>query len=305
MGLGQYEQGMIKAIAENDIRAARQYAVLALDNDTTQKNKMFVNRYKNILTSEGANMISLPDNLKGLLLCEDVSLSFKEKRYYITDELQSIAENIFKMSKVSQQLMEMQLPYRNATLLYGQPGTGKTLFGKYIAYKLGLPFCYMNFSRIIDSYMGVTSKNIGNAFTYASSNPCIFMLDEIDTISGNRSNHAYGCDAELNRVTVTLMQEFDKLANDVVVIAATNRVDIIDAALKSRIPQKYEVSPFGREDNYKMVQKFLSDIHFAVPEEKIETILEKHSDQRTIINELTIEIAGQLMERNSREICTE
>lgn len=59
MGLGNYEQNLIKSIAENDIREARKWAVAALNADTTQKNKGFVTRYKNILTSEGAGMIRL------------------------------------------------------------------------------------------------------------------------------------------------------------------------------------------------------------------------------------------------------
>ena len=80
MGLGNYEQNLIKSIAENDIREARKWAVAALNADTTQKNKGFVTRYKNILTSEGAGMIELPGNLKDILVCEDVSLSFKEIR---------------------------------------------------------------------------------------------------------------------------------------------------------------------------------------------------------------------------------
>lgn len=119
------------------------------------KNKGFVTRYKNILTSEGAGMIELPGNLKDILVCEDVSLSFKENRYYVTERQEIIAKNIFRLAKVSGKLMELMIPYKNATLLYGPPGTGKTMFGKYIAYKMGLPFCYLNFSKVVDSYMGV------------------------------------------------------------------------------------------------------------------------------------------------------
>lgn len=154
MGLGNYEQNLIKSIAENDIREARKWAVAALNADTTQKNKGFVTRYKNILTSEGAGMIELPGNLKDILVCEDVSLSFKENRYYVTERQENIAKNIFRLAKVSGKLMELMIPYKNATLLYGPPGTGKTMFGKYIAYKMGLPFCYLNFSKVVDSYMG-------------------------------------------------------------------------------------------------------------------------------------------------------
>ena len=247
MGLGNYEQNLIKSIAENDIREARKWAVAALNADTTQKNKGFVTRYKNILTSEGAGMIELPGNLKDILVCEDVSLSFKENRYYVTERQEIIAKNIFRLAKVSGKLMELMIPYKNATLLYGPPGTGKTMFGKYIAYKMGLPFCYLNFSKVVDSYMGVTSRNIAQAFTYASTNPCVFMLDEVDTISCNRERTSSGADREIGRVTVTLMQEFDKLANDVVVIAATNRLDILDKAFVSRCSQKYEMPPFTVE----------------------------------------------------------
>ena len=176
-------------------------------------------------------MIELPGNLKDILVCEDVSLSSKENRYYVTERQEIIAKNIFRLAKVSGKLMELMIPYKNATLLYGPPGTGKTMFGKYIAYKMGLPFCYLNFSKVVDSYMGVTSRNIAQAFTYASTNPCVFMLDEVDTISCNRERTSSGADREIGRVTVTLMQEFDKLANDVVVIAATNRPDVLDPAL--------------------------------------------------------------------------
>lgn len=143
------------------------------------------------------------------------------------------------MSVVSQKLMELQVPYKNATLLYGPPGTGKTMFARYIAYKKGLPFCYLNFSKAVDSYMGATSRNIAKAFTYAASNPCVFLLDEVDAISCNRSKGmSDGASKEIGRVTITLMQEFDRLPNDVIVLGATNRLDILDEAFISRFPVK-------------------------------------------------------------------
>lgn len=295
MGLGNNEQQLIKAIAENDIREARKWALCALDADKTQKNKWFVNRYKSILASEGANMIELPNNLKDIMLCEDVSISFKENRYYLTEKEKKISEEIFRMSKVSGKLMEMQIPYKNATLLYGPPGTGKTMFGKYIAYKMGLPFCYLNFSRVVDSYMGATSRNIAQAFTYASTNPCVFMLDEVDTISCNRAKSGSdGADKEIARVTITLMQEFDRIANDVVVLAATNRMDILDDAFISRCSLKYEMLPFSMEESRGMVYKFLNDIGMELSEYEVDSIIENEKDQRTIMSSLIRYIAGKI-----------
>lgn len=295
MGLGNSEQQMIKAIAENDIRVAKQWAVCALDADKTQKNKWFVNKYKSILTSEGANMIELPGNLKDIMLCEDVSVSFKENRYYLTEHEKQISEEIFRMAKVSGKLMEMQIPYKNATLLYGPPGTGKTMFGRYVAYKMKLPFCYLNFSQAVDSYMGVTSRNISRAFTYASANPCVFMLDEVDTISCNRAGRRFsGADKEMARVTITLMQEFDKLVNDVVIIAATNRLDLLDEAFVSRCSLKFEMAPFTESESQSMVYKFLNDINMELSEYVVDSIIRNGKDQREIMNKLIIEIAKRI-----------
>ena len=298
MGLGNYEQEIIKALAANDIRAAKKWALLALDEDKTQKNRNFVNRYKNILTSEGVGIIELPGDLKDILVCEDVSLTFKEDRYYVTEWQEKIAKEIFKMANVSQKLLEMQIAYKNATLLYGLPGVGKTVFGKYIAHQMGLPFCYLNFSKAVDSYMGATSRNISQAFSYASSNPCVFMLDEVDTISCNREKTSSGADRELGRVTVTLMQEFDKLPNDVIVIAATNRIDVMDKAFISRCSQKYEMFPFTPKENKNMISKFLSSINMTIPNAKIEQIIQTGMDQRSIMGDVIRFIAHEIYEKS-------
>jgi SpoVK/Ycf46/Vps4 family AAA+-type ATPase len=301
MSLNTYEQQLIKAVAGNDIREAKKWAVIALDADKTKKNEPFVNRYKSILTSEGSNMIELPGNLKEIMLCEDVSMSFKENRYYTTERENKIANQIFRMSKVSSKLMEMQIPYKNATLLYGPPGVGKTMFGKYIAYKMGLPFCYLNFSHVVGSYMGVTSQNISRAFTYTSSNPCVFMLDEVDTISLNReSSGGSGAEKEMARITITLMQEFDRLTNDVVIIAATNRLDLLDEAFISRCPIRHNMIPFSVEENRNMVQKFLTDINMSFPAAEIETLVTEEKDQRSVINRLVRKIAEKLEKESGK-----
>ena len=197
------------------------------------------------------------------------------------------------MAEVSQKLMELQIPYKNATLLYGPPETGKTMFARYIAFKKALPLCYLNFSRIIDSYMGSTAKNIAKAFAYASSNSCIFMLDEVDTISCDRkSTSGKGSDGEMSRITVTLMQEFDKIPNDVIVLAATNRYDLLDSAFVSRFSTKQEMKPFTTEENQKMIQMFLSYIGYEFDETEINRIVKGTHDQREIMSK-TIQLLAE------------
>lgn len=296
MGMTDNQKRLIRAVAENDIRNAKKCAIACLSEDTTQKNQSFVNRYRTILTSEGANLFELPSDLREILVCEDVSLTFREDRYFLTEEKKRLAEKIVKMSRVSQKLMEMAIPYKNASLLYGAPGTGKTLFGKYIAYKLGLPFCYLNFSRTVDSYMGATSKNIAKAFSYAASNPCVFMLDEVDTISCNRAGGMSGAEKEIGRVTITLLQEFDKLPNDVIVIAATNRVDLLDEAFISRCAVREKFKPFSDVEKRAMVEKYLLSINMSIEESEMATIM-KESSQRDITNAMIQCIAAKIAER--------
>ena len=231
-------------------------------------------------------------------MCEDVSITFKEDRYYLTEEKKALAEKIFTMSEVSQKLMEMSIPYKNASLLYGVPGTGKTLFGRYIAYKLGLPFCYLNFARVVDSYLGATSKNIAKAFSYASSTPCVFMLDEVDTISCNRAGGMSGAEKEIGRVTITLLQEFDKLPNDVIVLAATNRMDLLDEAFISRFSIREKFKPFSDAEKRAMVEKFLSSISMSITEKEMAEIIKKQS-QRDIINATIQYIANKIAERGT------
>ncbi len=295
MGIDSNVQRIIRSIAENGIRAARKWALEALEADTTQKNRPFVTRYKSILSSKGADMIELPMNLRDTMPCEDVSVSFKESGHYLGERERQAFRDISKMAGGSRRLMETQISYKNATLLYGPPGTGKTTFGRHVAYKMGLPFCYLNFSRVVDSYMGATSRNLSQAFTYASSNPCVFMPDEVDAVCANRERTGgSGTEREMGRVTVTLMQEFDCLANDVVAIAATNRPDLLDEAFVSRCPLKCGMLPFDEEGRKAMAPKFPADTGMQPPGEEVDGIAREAVNQRETVGRLVRAIAEEL-----------
>lgn len=296
MGLTENQKRLIQAVSQNDIISAKKCAIACVTEDTTQKNKWWCNKYKSVLESSGSNMLELPYDLKSILCVEDVSNSFIESRYYLSDREKSVFDTIIRMKKVNEKLMEMRIPYLNSTLLYGESGTGKTTFGRYVAYKTGLPFCYLNFSNLVDSYMGNTSKNISKAFNYVISNPCVFMLDEIDCISIRRSDSGSsgGTGGEMARITISLMQEFDKLTNDIIVIAATNRKDRMDEALLRRFSMKHEVIGLSKTEKEKMVSKFLNDVNMVFSCEEIGDIIEKSSNQSVLMNEMIRKISQKI-----------
>lgn len=304
MGLTDNAKHLIRALSENDIQKAKRSAIACLSEDTTAKNADFVKRYKPILMNE-ASIIELPPNLKYKVEALDMSNIFRDDRYYKTEETQKIVDDIVKMRTVSRELSSMQIPYLNATMLYGNSGTGKTTLAKYVAYKLNLPYIYLNFSQIIDSYMGKTSSSLNQVFNFVQSNPCVFVLDEIDAIAIRRSHSSdTGADGEMNRITITLMQELDRLPNDVVLVACTNRIDRIDEALLNRFPKRIEIKPFNEDDKHAMINQYLSTIDIKDKNEydklrtKIIAATIDIDSQRDIINTIIHEYANILITRN-------
>ncbi len=161
MGLTNNQKQLIEEVAKGDMGRIKQCAIACLAEDNTSKNKSFCQAYLKRLKNQ-PTLIELPANLHQLAIAEDVSL-FNERRYYISSREREIIENIKRSVLVSQKMLELGIRKSNATLLHGKSGTGKTTFAKYIAKTLDLPFIYLNFTNLIDSYMGKTSQNIGRA----------------------------------------------------------------------------------------------------------------------------------------------
>ena len=267
MGLTDNTKQLIRALTENNLQKAKRCAIACLSEDTTAKNADFVKRYKPILMNE-ASMIELPPNIKYKIEALDMSTIFRDDRYYKTEVIEETVNHIIKMRSVSSELASMQIPYLNATMLFGDSGTGKTTLAKYIAYKLNLPYIYLNFSQIIDSYMGKTSSSLNLVFNFVKSTPCVFVLDEIDAIAIRRSHSSdSGADGEMNRITITLMQELDKLPNDTVLVACTNRIDRIDEALLSRFPKKIEIKNLNENQKLEIIDQYISTIDIKDAEE--------------------------------------
>lgn len=293
---------VVKAIAENKLSDAKKYAVLCCIEDTTQKNAPYVKRYKNLLENN-PTMIEMPFNIKGMAQMEDVSTSFREDRYYLSSRESALYEKIANMNEAGLQLMEMGIPYLNAILLTGVSGTGKTTFGKYVAYKLGLPFLYINFSYLIDSYMGKTSQNLRNIFDFARMNKCLLMLDEIDCIAQTRKGTSEGSTREFNNTTISLLQELDKIQNDSIIIGATNIPDAIDPAVIRRFAIHHEVLPPTTNECIAMMKQYLDStgmeynsngINFAVKQMYLST---GKPTQASILNYIISKIAEAVISK--------
>ena len=118
-------------------------------------------------------------------------------------------------------------------LLVGPPGTGKTLLAKAVACEAGVPFFSMSSSEFVEMFVGVGASRVRDLFTKArKAAPCVVFLDELDAVGRKRSMRVAGND-ERDQTLNQLLVELDgfNARQSVVVLAATNRVDILDKAL--------------------------------------------------------------------------
>lgn len=248
---------LYETVADNDLVNAKKCVKILLEANNKKCDQFTKNKVLNKLNTPTLNLIEIPYNIKGLVEVENVELTFNSKRYVTTTEDELMVNQVINTYKVNDQLIEYGIRYLNSLLLHGVPGCGKTMLGKYIAYKLNMPFAYLNFSNLISSYLGKTGENIQKVFDYISTLKCVFMIDEIDAIGLERGTDSVG---ELSRVVINLMQSIDKLDSGSILIGATNRHDTIDKALLRRFSLKYEMELPSEEVQCKIVETFLDTL---------------------------------------------
>ena len=144
-------------------------------------------------------------------------------------------QEIVEFLKNPQKYTDLGGKIPKGALLVGPPGTGKTLLAKAVAGEAGVPFFSMSGSDFVEMFVGVGASRVRDLFRQAKEkSPCIIFIDEIDAVGRARSkNPAMGGNDERENTLNALLTEMDGFGTNsgVIILAATNRVDMLDSAL--------------------------------------------------------------------------
>ena len=150
------------------------------------------------------------------------------------DEAKEEFEEVVSFLKRPERFTAVGAKIPKGVMLVGPPGTGKTLLAKAIAGEAGVPFFSISGSEFVEMFVGVGASRVRDLFKKAKENsPCIIFIDEIDAVGRQRGAGIGGGNDEREQTLNQLLTEMDGFEGNtgIIVIAATNRVDVLDSAL--------------------------------------------------------------------------
>ena len=202
----------------------------------------------NMRAGSGANAKMMNFGKSRARMCQNSNVTFKNVAG-LREEKEDL-EEIVDFLKNPQRYTSVGARIPKGVILVGPPGTGKTLLAKAVAGEAGIPFFSISGSDFVEMYVGVGASRVRDLFEDAKRNaPCIIFIDEIDAVARRRGTGMGGGHDEREQTLNQLLVEMDGFGvnEGIIVMAATNRVDILDPAIlrPGRFDRKIAV---GRPD---------------------------------------------------------
>jgi ATP-dependent metalloprotease FtsH len=221
------------------------------------------------------------------------------------DEVRQEVEELVQFLRAPEHFERLGARIPRGALLVGFPGTGKTLLAKAVAGEAGVPFFSVSASEFVEMYVGLGAKRVRDLFSKARENaPCVIFVDELDAVGRKRTPRFSGSD-ERDQTLNQLLVELDGFAarQTIVVLAATNRADILDPALlrPGRFDRHISVSLPDRAGRQAILQVHTrrTPLHEEVSLERLARLTTGMSgaDLANLVNEAALCAARRNLER--------
>ena len=183
-------------------------------------------------TQGGGRVMSFGKSRARMSGADKIKVTFRDVAG--ADEAKQELEEVVEFLKHPKKFNELGARIPKGVLLFGPPGTGKTLLARAVAGEAGVPFFSISGSDFVEMFVGVGASRVRDLFEQAKKNaPCIVFIDEIDAVGRQRGAGVGGGHDEREQTLNQLLVEMDGFAANegIIIIAATNRPDILDPAL--------------------------------------------------------------------------
>ena len=185
----------------------------------------------------------------------------------LSQELKEKLDRVIKEYLKKETLSKYGLANRRKLLLYGAPGTGKTMTASALAKEFNLPFFVVRTEKVVTKFMGETGQKLGRIFDFINEVPAVYLFDEFDAIGSRR-----GMDNEVGeqrRILNTFLQLLERDDSDSFIIAATNSIESIDKAMFRRFDDVIEYKLPDTEQRLALLREYLytaKDLDFSSAE---------------------------------------
>jgi len=230
---------VVKMIDHNHVvirsSAGPQFVVSAPSSMTDADLKPGTNVALNQQTFSIADVLPMLEEpeVSALELIESTNVTYEDIGG-LSDQLREIRE-VVELPLIKPEIFErIGIEPPKGALLYGPPGTGKTMIAKAVAHKTKATFLRVVGSELVQKYIGDGAKMVHDLFEMAQKKaPSIIFIDEIDSVAARRTDDTTSADREIHRTLMQLLAEMDGFNrhSNVKIIAATNRLDILDPAI--------------------------------------------------------------------------
>jgi len=184
-----------------------------------------------------------------------------EKMPLFDDDMKRAVISVVGEWRKFDKLLEINAQPSKSCLIFGKPGTGKTHLAKWLARQTGLPVVLARLEGLVSSFLGTSSRNIGNLFAFANKYQCILLLDEFDAIAKLRNDTQEV--GEVKRVVNTLLQCLDTRKEIGLTIGVTNHEGLLDPAIWRRFDIQIEIPLPSNSVLKRLIETFLKPLNYS------------------------------------------